>query len=155
MSSLPLRFLLLSLALPACILAGAPPASCYTDNNKVAAQDAAHQGPEDSVSPTLPDILDDTDETHNFLSQCSQDGIYSTFDTDWHYQISYNATKGDNGGESPNCSDLLGDAQNLVAQCSMGGVLQHWNEIGHKGNLYITSTAPGAPNTPREPSWWD
>ena len=49
-------------------------------------------------------------------------------------------------------SDVEADFSTLAKQCPMGGVLQHANAIGHKGNVVIKLI--NLPNSPLPPSTW-
>ena len=140
-------FFILALALPS-VLAGAPPASCYTQN-------------QNGSIPPIPQFDEGTSiDDPNNISQGPQ-GIQALCIQKWEqsasiplgYRFSYKSSSGDNKGVPPTCADLAGDARNLAAQCPYGGVMQHWNHLGHKGNVFLEQIY--GPNQPAQPNSWN
>ncbi|KAF2234498.1 hypothetical protein EV356DRAFT_532808 [Viridothelium virens] len=130
----------LFLVLPAAAIYSAPPASCFTDNNGKA------------KPLKKPGDGDSDDIASAFGGACSE--FSGPLDVEGNvdvYTATYETSRYDNRGKRPSCSDITSDLTNLVGQCPYGGVLQHFNTLGHKGNVVVELN--NGPNTPNPLPW--
>ncbi|KAI9656723.1 MAG: hypothetical protein M1821_003362 [Bathelium mastoideum] len=132
------KALLISLALtivPAGARPQAPKAWCFTNNPA-----------NDTVRTQLDDLL------VSYGGNCVGPANVFTTGNTTRWFGSYNGSNADNIFRKPTCTDVIGDFQELTRQCSQGGVLQHYNLIGHKGNVWLLRN-DGPNDPPAPPSW--
>lgn len=127
-----------------------PPASCYDQNGN----DGIAAIPRFPWNYGLNDPNNIAQGPNGIYKPCFRSNTpFVTVQIPAGYKLFYGLSNADNPGFRADCDELAADAKALAEQCPYGGVLQHYNSQGHKGNVYLQQV--NGPNLPPPPGWYD